>query len=282
LSAAESFAAENPRNYCRKSDAMDPRIRPCEHPRAGPDRPGRRLAGRRMCQGIFRKGKRCARRPGRTRPADQATPTRGRGGGDPACSAGSLHRDLLNVCDTEGRERAKRTRRAVRRPLKLSAHQRREVIERLDAVDAVVDVARTFGVDRATRSSASRGDRAAGRWGCCCPCCTHVWGGPGDPLSDASGGGPVRLSRLRLFKHFVTPGSPAAPAIPKAVPVWSKIFRSMTVTSSPGLSGGGVITTASQDRQHQGWRPLAGSNALAGPRRMGLGHCRRGSWERSL
>jgi transposase-like protein len=41
------------------------------------------------------------------------------------------------------------------RPLKLSPHQRREAIERLDAGDAVVgdavvDVARTFGVDRAT------------------------------------------------------------------------------------------------------------------------------------
>ena len=50
----------------------------------------------------------------------------------------------------EGRERAKGRGRAVRRPLKLSPHQRREAIERLDAGDAVVDVARTFGVDRAT------------------------------------------------------------------------------------------------------------------------------------
>jgi transposase-like protein len=36
------------------------------------------------------------------------------------------------------------------RPRKLSTHQRREAIEGLDAGDAVVDVARTFGVDRAT------------------------------------------------------------------------------------------------------------------------------------
>jgi transposase-like protein len=47
------------------------------------------------------------------------------------------------------------------RPLKLSPHQRREAIERLDAGDAVVDVARTFGVDRATlyrlRAEASNG-----------------------------------------------------------------------------------------------------------------------------
>jgi hypothetical protein len=28
------------------------------------------------------------------------------------------------------------------------------------------------------------------------------------------------------------------------VPVWSKIFRLMTLTSSPGLSGGGAMTTA--------------------------------------
>jgi len=41
-------------------------------------------------------------------------------------------------------------RRLRRRPRKLSSHQRREAIERLDAGDAVVDVARTFRVDRAT------------------------------------------------------------------------------------------------------------------------------------
>jgi hypothetical protein len=33
-------------------------------------------------------------------------------------------------------------------------------------------------------------------------------------------------------------------AISTAVPVWSKIFKSMTLTSSPGLSGGGAMTTA--------------------------------------
>jgi transposase-like protein len=36
------------------------------------------------------------------------------------------------------------------RPLKLSPHQRREAIERLDAGETVMDVARTFGVDWAT------------------------------------------------------------------------------------------------------------------------------------
>jgi DNA invertase Pin-like site-specific DNA recombinase len=50
----------------------------------------------------------------------------------------------------EGRERAKGRGVRFGRPLKLSPHQRREAIERLDAGEAVVDVARTFGVDRAT------------------------------------------------------------------------------------------------------------------------------------
>jgi hypothetical protein len=36
------------------------------------------------------------------------------------------------------------------RPRKLLSHRRRAAIERLDAGDSVVDVARTFGVDRAT------------------------------------------------------------------------------------------------------------------------------------
>jgi DNA invertase Pin-like site-specific DNA recombinase len=36
------------------------------------------------------------------------------------------------------------------RPKKLSAHQRHEAIERINAGEAVADVARTFGIDRAT------------------------------------------------------------------------------------------------------------------------------------
>jgi transposase-like protein len=36
------------------------------------------------------------------------------------------------------------------RPKKLSPHQRREAIDRIEAGEAVADVARTFGVDRAT------------------------------------------------------------------------------------------------------------------------------------
>jgi DNA invertase Pin-like site-specific DNA recombinase len=36
------------------------------------------------------------------------------------------------------------------RPKKLTAHQRREAIDRVNAGEAVAEVARTFGVDRAT------------------------------------------------------------------------------------------------------------------------------------
>jgi DNA invertase Pin-like site-specific DNA recombinase len=59
-------------------------------------------------------------------------------------------------CDTttprtgEGRERAKVKGVRFGRPLKLSPHQRREALKRLGDGESVVDVARTFGVDRAT------------------------------------------------------------------------------------------------------------------------------------
>jgi DNA invertase Pin-like site-specific DNA recombinase len=61
-----------------------------------------------------------------------------------------FERTLIRVRTGEGRERAKVRGVRFGRPLKLSPHQRREAIERLDAGDAVVDVARSFGVDRAT------------------------------------------------------------------------------------------------------------------------------------
>jgi DNA invertase Pin-like site-specific DNA recombinase len=61
-----------------------------------------------------------------------------------------FERTLIKARTGEGRERAQARGVRFGRPLKLSAHQRREAIERLDAGDAVVDVARTFGVDRAT------------------------------------------------------------------------------------------------------------------------------------
>jgi hypothetical protein len=50
----------------------------------------------------------------------------------------------------EGRERAKARGVRFGRPKKVSAHQRREAMDRVEAGEAVVDVARTFGVDRAT------------------------------------------------------------------------------------------------------------------------------------
>jgi DNA invertase Pin-like site-specific DNA recombinase len=61
-----------------------------------------------------------------------------------------FERTLIKARTGEGRERAKGRGVRFGRPLKLSPHQRREAIERLDAGDTVVDVARTFGVDRAT------------------------------------------------------------------------------------------------------------------------------------
>jgi DNA invertase Pin-like site-specific DNA recombinase len=61
-----------------------------------------------------------------------------------------FERTLIRARTGEGRERAKA--RGVRfvRPKKLSAHQRREAIDQVNAGEAVADVARTFGVDRAT------------------------------------------------------------------------------------------------------------------------------------
>jgi hypothetical protein len=60
-----------------------------------------------------------------------------------------FERTLIRARTDEGRERAKVRGVRFGRPLKLSPHQRREAIER-DAGDAVMDVARSFGVDRAT------------------------------------------------------------------------------------------------------------------------------------
>jgi hypothetical protein len=50
----------------------------------------------------------------------------------------------------EGRERAKAKGVQFGRPPKMSVHQRREALQRMDASESVVDLARTFGVDRAT------------------------------------------------------------------------------------------------------------------------------------
>jgi DNA invertase Pin-like site-specific DNA recombinase len=61
-----------------------------------------------------------------------------------------FERTLIRARTGEGRERAKGRGVRFGRPFKLSLHQRREAIERLDAGETIVDVARTFGVDRAT------------------------------------------------------------------------------------------------------------------------------------
>ena len=61
-----------------------------------------------------------------------------------------FERELIVARTGEGRERAKANGVRFGRPRKLTAHQRREAVERLDAGESVVDVARTFGVDRAT------------------------------------------------------------------------------------------------------------------------------------
>jgi DNA invertase Pin-like site-specific DNA recombinase len=61
-----------------------------------------------------------------------------------------FERELIRARTGEGRARAKREGVRFGRPLKLSAHQRREALLRMDAGESVVDLARTFGVDRAT------------------------------------------------------------------------------------------------------------------------------------
>jgi DNA invertase Pin-like site-specific DNA recombinase len=61
-----------------------------------------------------------------------------------------FERELIRARTGEGRERAKMAGVRFGRPAKLSAHQRREALQRMDAGESMVDLARTFGVDRAT------------------------------------------------------------------------------------------------------------------------------------
>jgi DNA invertase Pin-like site-specific DNA recombinase len=61
-----------------------------------------------------------------------------------------FERELIRARTGEGRERAKARGVRFGRPKKLTAHQRHEAIERLNAGEAVADIARTFGIDRAT------------------------------------------------------------------------------------------------------------------------------------
>jgi DNA invertase Pin-like site-specific DNA recombinase len=61
-----------------------------------------------------------------------------------------FERELIRARTGEGRERAKTAGVRFGRPLKMTDHQRREALRRMDAGESVVDLARTFGVDRAT------------------------------------------------------------------------------------------------------------------------------------
>jgi DNA invertase Pin-like site-specific DNA recombinase len=61
-----------------------------------------------------------------------------------------FERSLIVARTSEGRERAKARGVRFGRPKKLTAHQRQEAIERLNTGEAVADIARTFGIDRAT------------------------------------------------------------------------------------------------------------------------------------
>jgi DNA invertase Pin-like site-specific DNA recombinase len=61
-----------------------------------------------------------------------------------------FERELIRARTGEGRERAKTAGVRFGRPFKMSAHQRREALRRMDAGESVVDLARTFSVDRAT------------------------------------------------------------------------------------------------------------------------------------
>jgi DNA invertase Pin-like site-specific DNA recombinase len=61
-----------------------------------------------------------------------------------------FERTLIRARSGEGREGAKARGVRFGRPKKLSVHQRREAIERIAAGEAVAELARTFGVDRAT------------------------------------------------------------------------------------------------------------------------------------
>jgi len=61
-----------------------------------------------------------------------------------------FERELIRARTGEGRARAKARGVHLGRPPKLTPHQRREAIARLDAGEAQIDVARTFGVSHTT------------------------------------------------------------------------------------------------------------------------------------
>ena len=61
-----------------------------------------------------------------------------------------FERTLIVARTGEGRERAKARGVKFGRPTKLSPHQRREAIDRLNAGEHIADIARSYGIDRAT------------------------------------------------------------------------------------------------------------------------------------
>jgi DNA invertase Pin-like site-specific DNA recombinase len=61
-----------------------------------------------------------------------------------------FERTLIVARTGEGRERAKARGVKLGRPTKLTPHQRREAIKRLNAGEAITEIARTYGIDRAT------------------------------------------------------------------------------------------------------------------------------------
>ena len=61
-----------------------------------------------------------------------------------------FERELIRARTGEGRERAKARGVRFGRPRKLSPHQRREAIERINTGEPIADLARTFGINRST------------------------------------------------------------------------------------------------------------------------------------
>jgi DNA invertase Pin-like site-specific DNA recombinase len=61
-----------------------------------------------------------------------------------------FERSLIITRTGDGRERAKARGVKFGRPRKLNAHQRQEALARIDAGEALVDIAKTFGVDATT------------------------------------------------------------------------------------------------------------------------------------
>lgn len=61
-----------------------------------------------------------------------------------------FERELIRARTGEGRKRAKERGVRFGRPRKLTAHQRREALDRLDAGETQADIARTYNVDATT------------------------------------------------------------------------------------------------------------------------------------